>query len=84
MFRQSIPEEYALVFAFDRVRTRRLHMLCVPFPIDAVWLQEGIVERVERLDAWIGHGAARADTVIEFPAGATEEVAVGDRLLVED
>lgn len=83
MFRRSIPEEYALVFDFERDATRRLHMVCVPFPIDAVWLRGGIVERSQRLKAWTGHAAARADTVIEFPAGATEGIEVGDRLLVE-
>ena len=84
MFRRTIPEEYALVFGFDREATRRLHMVCVPFPIDAIWLREGIVERTECLSAWIGHGAARADTVIEFPAGATEGIEVGDRLAIEN
>ena len=84
MFRRSIAEDYALVFEFDRVGTRRLHMVCVPFPIDAVWLQEGVIGHIERLPAWSGRGAARANTVIEFPAGATEGIEVGDRLRVED
>lgn len=83
MFRREIPEEYALVFGFDRVATRRLHMVCVRFPIDAVWLREGVVEHTQRLAPWTGHGAARADTVIEFPAGATAGIEVGDRLVVE-
>jgi len=83
MFRRSIPDDYALVFGFDAVATRRLHMVCVPFPIDAVWLRGGEVECTKRLSAWTGRGAARADTVIEFPAGTTEGVEVGDRLVVE-
>lgn len=83
MFRRSIPDDYALVFGFDDIATRRLHMVCVPFPIDAVWLREGRVEQTKRLSAWTGHGAARADTVIEFPAGATTGIEVGDPLVVE-
>ena len=83
MFRRSIPDDYALVFGFDDVATRRLHMVCVPFPIDAVWLRGEEVEYTKRLSAWTGHGAARADTVIEFPAGTTTDIEVGDRLLVE-
>jgi uncharacterized protein len=83
MFRRSIPEEYALVFGFGRIATRRLHMLCVPFPIDAVWLRGERVERVERLGAWTGRGAAPADTVIELPEGATNGVEVDDRLRLE-
>jgi uncharacterized membrane protein (UPF0127 family) len=82
MFRRSVPGD-ALVFPFERVATRRLHMVCVPFDIDAVWLVEGGVERVERLSAWTGHGAARADCVVELPAGAADDVSVGDRLRVE-
>ena len=84
MFRRSIAEDYALVFEFDRVGTRRLHMICVPFPIDAAWLQEGVIERIKRLPAWSGRGAARADTVIEFSAGVTEGIEAGDRLRVEN
>ena len=84
MFRRSIAEDYALVFEFDRIGTRRLHMICVPFPIDAAWLQEGVIERIKRLSAWSGRGAARADTVIEFPAGAIEGTEAGDRLRIED
>jgi uncharacterized membrane protein (UPF0127 family) len=83
MFRRAIPSDYALVLEFDREARRRLHMVCVPFPIDAVWLRTGVVERTQYLKAWTGRGAARADTVIEFPAGMTEGIEVGDRLVVE-
>ena len=83
MFRRSVPGD-ALVFPFSQAATRRLHMVFVPFDIDAVWLAEGRVERVDRLAAWTGRGAARADCVVEMPAGAADEVAVGDRLRVEE
>jgi hypothetical protein len=82
MFRRSIPESYALVFPFGRVGTRGLHMVCVPFDIDAVWLVDDEVERVKRLRAWRGYGRALADTVVELPAGAADGVEPGDGLVV--
>jgi len=85
MFRRSIPDDYALVFRFDGAGRRDLHMLFVPFDIDAVWLRDGRVERVARLRAWLGiDRGAPADTVIELPAGAASDVEVGDEVeLVE-
>jgi uncharacterized membrane protein (UPF0127 family) len=83
MFRRSIPDDYALVFPFSRVRKRGLHMVCVPFDIDTVWLVDDEVEQVKRLSAWTGHGRARADTVIEMPAGAADSVETGDTVRVE-
>ncbi|PSQ09798.1 DUF192 domain-containing protein [Halobacteriales archaeon QS_5_70_15] len=83
-FRRSIPDDYALVFPFGRPRTRGLHMVCVPFDIDAVWLVDGRVEAVKRLRAWWGHGRARGDTVLELPAGGTAGVDPGDRVEVVD
>lgn len=83
MFRRSIPDGYALVFRFRGQKRRSLHMLCVPFDIDVAWLCDGVVQRVARLDAWTGRGAAVGDTVIELPAGALDGVEAGDRLTVE-
>ena len=81
MFRRSIPDDYALVFPFRRAATRRLHMLFVPFAIDAVWTVDGAVTGVARLPAWTGHGGARADVVYELPAGAAAAVEEGDRVV---
>lgn len=83
MFRRSIPDDYALVFRFGRAHRRRLHMLFVPFDIDAVWLHDGRVRRVKRLQSWFGHGMAIADTVIEFAKGTADGVETGDRVFVE-
>ncbi|MEM4781136.1 MAG: DUF192 domain-containing protein [Halalkalicoccus sp.] len=83
MFRRSIPEEYALVFEFDEPVTRSLHMLCVPFSIDAVWLVDGEVTHTAHLDAWTGFGRGRADTIVELPAGAAEGIREGDRIELE-
>lgn len=83
MFRRSIPEEYALVFRFSDVSRRGLHMLFVPFAIDALWLVENRVRAKQRLSAWTGYGRNEADTVIELPAGTASDVSAGDTVRIE-
>ena len=78
MFRRSIPDDYALAFPFDGAGRRSLHMLFVPFGIDALWLCDGRVERKKRLSAWTGLGWGTADLVVELPAGAASDVEPGD------
>ena len=82
MFRRSIPDDYAMVFRFDAVDERDLHMVFVPFDLDAVWAVDGEVTTTKRLRAWRGLGAAAADTVIELPAGAASAVDAGDTVRV--
>ena len=83
MFRRSVPDEYALVFPFGRVRQRSLHMVYVPFDIDAVWLVDDEVRQIRRLSAWTGLGRARADTIVELPAGAADGLEAGDAVRIE-
>ncbi|SDM07946.1 hypothetical protein SAMN04487949_0763 [Halogranum gelatinilyticum] len=83
MFRRSVPDDYALAFPFGSVGTRSLHMVFVPFAIDAVWVVDDEVQAKKRLSAWTGVGWAEADTVYELPAGAADDVAVGDKLVLE-
>ncbi len=83
MFRRSVPDEYALVFPFSGASKRGLHMVFVPFDIDALWLVEGEVRAKKRLSAWTGYGRAEADTVIELPAGAASDVSVGGSIRLE-
>jgi len=78
MFRRSVPDDYALMFPFEEPGSRSLHMLFVPFAIDAVWLVEGEVTRAKRLRPWVGLGWGTADTVLELPAGAADGVEPGD------
>ncbi|WP_246308214.1 DUF192 domain-containing protein [Halorarum salinum] len=80
MFRRSIPNDYALVFRFDGATSRSLHMLFVPFAIDALWLVDGEVTKRKRLRPWVGLGRGEADTIVELPAGAADGVDVGDRV----
>jgi len=84
MFRRSIPDEYGLVFRFDEPGSRDLHMVFVPFAIDAVWLVDDEVTAVERLRPWIGLGKATADTVLELPAGAAADIEPGDTVALVD
>lgn len=83
MFRRSIPDDYALVFRFDATEPRDVHMLFVPFPLDVLWLVDDEVQRTERLSAWTGIAKADADTLVELPAGAADDVSVGDEVRLE-
>jgi uncharacterized membrane protein (UPF0127 family) len=95
MFRESIPEEYALVFRLHgpawplsallgEYGYQSIHMLFVRFPIDVLWLQGEEVAQVKTLSPWTGLGLARADTVVELPAGAAADVEPGDRVVIEE
>lgn len=84
MFRRSIPGDYALAFPFGTAKSRDLHMVFVPFDIDAIWVVDGHVTHVKRLPAWTGRGKAEADTIYELPAGAADAVEPGDRVVIED
>lgn len=84
MFRRSIPDDYALAFRFHDVAARDVHMVFVPFALDAVWTNGDEVQKVKRLSAWTGLGKADADTLFELPAGSASNVSVGDSVrLVE-
>lgn len=83
MFRRSLPDEYALIFRFDSTKTRDIHMLFVFTPLDVIWLENGTVTRVERLRPFVGFARERCDTIVELPPGAAEDVAVGDRVVLE-
>ncbi|QLG48150.1 DUF192 domain-containing protein [Natrinema halophilum] len=83
MFRRSVPDDYALAFTFGSAKPRDLHMLFVFFPIDAVWVVDGVVQRIERLHPWRSFARERADLIVELPAGAADVVDPGDRLVLE-
>ena len=88
MFRSGVPDEYALVldvdgsgglFSFGDGPPRQfVHMLCMRFPIDVLWLADDEVVAKKRLRPWRGMGVARADTIVELPAGAADAVSPGD------
>jgi uncharacterized membrane protein (UPF0127 family) len=84
MFRRSLADDSALVFQFDSAAKRDVHMLFVPFAIDALWLVDNKVVGKKRLKPWIGLGRETAETLLELPAGAADEVAVGDRVVLAE
>jgi hypothetical protein len=94
MGQSSVPEDYALVFRFgdapflyrlfDTQPTRFIHMLFVRMGLDVLWLRDGEVVKAATLSPWTGVGRAKADAVIELPAGAADGVDVGDRIAIED
>jgi uncharacterized membrane protein (UPF0127 family) len=93
MFRSTLPEEYALVMEvggntllpFSSGPPRQfVHMLFVRVPLDVIWLDGDEVVRVSRMQPWRSIGMARADRIIELPAGNAEGVSVGDRVVVEN
>ncbi|MCU4801200.1 DUF192 domain-containing protein [Halobacteria archaeon HArc-gm2] len=93
MFRSSIADDYAMVFRFDEppfwtpdalANWRSIHMLFVRFPLDVIWILDGEVRQVKTLAPWRGVGMAKADTILELPAGAADGVERGDEVVVED
>jgi len=94
MGRSSIPSSYALVFDFGTppllnrllgtVPRRFIHMLFVRVPLDVLWLQDDEVVKTATLTPWTGIGVARADRVVELPAGSADGDAVGDTVHLED
>lgn len=88
MFRSSVPEEYALVMEMGtgllgRPVIQTVHMLFVRFPIDVVWLVDDEVQRVAYMRPWRSVASARADRILELPAGSAEGVEAGDTVRVE-
>lgn len=81
--RRGLKVTHALVFPFGSARTRSIHTVGVRAAIDVIWCVADRVTQVRTLAPWRGLANARADTVIELPAGAAAEVAVGDRVRME-
>jgi len=84
MLRESFPEGHALVFPFDAVRYRGIHMLFVRLPIVALWLDGETVTKRRRLRPWIGLSFGRGDTVIELPVASAEGIDPGDRVVLTE
>lgn len=82
MFRTSSPD-YALVFPHGSIGWRSLHMLFVPFPLDAVYVIDEEVKKVATMKPMVGFSFGKADTIIELPAGEYE-VSEGNEVRVSD
>jgi uncharacterized membrane protein (UPF0127 family) len=93
MFRSELPENFALVMEvgssggmpFTSGPSRQfVHMLFVRHSLDVLWLDGEEVVKAERMHPWRSVGMARADRIIELPAGAAEGVAAGDTVRLVD
>jgi len=84
MFRRSLPDDYALVFPFDGVGRRFIHMLFVAVSLDVVWVADDEVRQVKTMHPWRSFGYAKADTVLELPVGAADGVRAGDTVVIEN
>ena len=82
-FREAVPADFAMVFEFGRAGYRSIHMLFVRVPLDVLWLRDDTVVKSKTLSPWTGLGLARADRVVELPAGAARHVDVGDTVRLE-
>ena len=92
-FRAEFPEGHAYVMDVGRsnslpgvggARRTVVDMLFVRVPLDVVWVVGEEVVGVDRLRPWRGVAAGKADTIVELPAGAAEDVTVGDTVQVVD
>lgn len=91
-FRDELPDDHALVievpesslpFTGDPSRAT-VDMIGVGFPIDVCWLADDRVVHTKRLRPWVGVGIARADRIVELPAGRADDVTTGDRIRVRE
>ena len=90
MFRSEIPGALVMEvgggFSLTGGPPRQfVHMLFVRHTLDVIWLDGDEVKKVARMHPWRSVGMAKADRILELPAGGAEGVSVGDTVrLVED
>lgn len=89
MFRSEIPEALVMEVGGGFTLTggpprQFVHMLFVKHPLDVIWLADDEVRKVARLAPWRSVGMAKADRIIELPAGAADGIEVGDTVRVVD
>lgn len=62
--------------------TREIHMFWVRFPIDLIWLDDGlrVVEVTRGIRPWRLKTCSRARSVLELPVGAAGDTQPGDRI----
>lgn len=80
MFRTTTPD-YALVFPFDGVSWHSLHMLFVPFSLDAAYVIDETVEKLSTMRPMVGFSFGKADAIIELPAGEYD-ISKGDEVRI--
>lgn len=92
MFRSSIPDDFALslevggggLLPIPRGPARQIvHMLFVQMSLDVVWLVDDQVTKVATMRPWRSIGVAKADRILELPAGNAAGVEPGDTVRIE-
>lgn len=83
MFTSNMPENFGLVFKFDRVKLVSIHMGFVFYPLGVIWVKNGEVVEVRKLQPWTGWNKERADMVIEVHPDKLGSVSVGDSIQVK-
>ncbi|WP_336328351.1 DUF192 domain-containing protein [Halovenus sp. HT40] len=89
MFRSEIPEALVMEvgggFSLTGGPPRQfVHMLFVKHALDVIWLADDEVRKVARMHPWRSVGMAKADRILELPAGTADEVEVGDTVRIVD
>ena len=74
MLQKSIPQDFALIFVFKRPGTVGIHMLCMRFPIDVIFLdEEKKILGTATLKPWTGHKRMKdVKYIIEMTRGTIQ------------
>lgn len=87
MFRSKLPDALVMEvgggFSLTGGPPRQfVHMLFVSHALDVIWLADDEVQKVARMHPWRSVGMARADRILELPAGTADGIDVGDTVRV--
>jgi uncharacterized membrane protein (UPF0127 family) len=88
MFRKSIPDDYAMIFTFERPTSIDVHMLFVFFPLDIIFLDnDKKISGYARLKPWLGYKVMKnIKYLIEMKAGTIEKysISIGRQMEFEE
>ncbi|WP_292487654.1 DUF192 domain-containing protein [Methanohalobium sp.] len=76
MFKKNIPDDYALVFVFDKPIKTSIHMLFVRFPIDVLFLDDNKrIIKSTNLKPWLGTSSSEKEVkyIIEMKQNKISE-----------
>lgn len=74
-------EDFAYVFEFSSPRIIVVTMWFVFFPIDILFIKDGIIVEIARhVRPFTHYVAQKSDTFIELPVGSAEESYIGEKV----
>lgn len=83
-YRESLCERCGMLFVFDEPGRYAFWMKGMRFPLDIIWLREGVVTYMERDvpadSTTVFRPPEEVDGVLEVNAGQAEALRVGDRV----